>query len=115
MEDNPQNCTVRDFCLQNRRVLKPYPEQNIKQEGRLPPAYFFYEYKLFDQHLPTVENETTVQNIVYEEFLQTSIPPLISIFYAKDVVQIFLSQYQKISVGNTSVFQKNSGIEKFYA
>ena len=31
-----------------------------KQHGRLAPAYFSQEYKYFDQHLPTVKNETTV-------------------------------------------------------
>ena len=31
-----------------------------KQDGRLAPAYFSQEYKYFDQHLPTVKNETTV-------------------------------------------------------
>ena len=61
----------------------------MKQDGRLPPAYFSHEYKLFDQHLPTVKNETAVQNLVYEGFLQTSIPPLISIFYAKEGVSRF--------------------------
>ena len=29
--------------------------------------------------------------------------------------KLFVTQYQKISLGNTSVYQKNSGIEKFYA
>ena len=60
-----------------------------KQDGRLPPAYFSHECKLFDQHLPTVKKETTVQNVVYEGFLQTSIPPLTSIFYAKEGVSRF--------------------------
>ena len=30
-------------------------------------------------------------------------------------VKNFLSQYRKISLGNTSVYQKISGVEKFYA
>ena len=34
--------------------------------------------------MPIVKNETTVSDLVYESFLQTSIPPLISIFYAKE-------------------------------
>ena len=34
--------------------------QKIKQDGRLAPAYFSQEYKYFDQHLPTVKNETIV-------------------------------------------------------
>ena len=29
--------------------------------------------------------------------------------------KLFVTQYQKISLGNNSVIQKNSGIEKFYA
>ena len=33
---------------------------NIKQDGRLAPAYFSQEHKYFDQHLPTVKNETIV-------------------------------------------------------
>ena len=33
----------------------------------------------------------------------------------QDFVQNFLSQYQKNSLENTSVFQKISGIEKFFA
>ena len=32
----------------------------LKQEGRLAPEYFSQECKFFDQHLPTVKNETTV-------------------------------------------------------
>ena len=63
-----------------------------KQDGRLAPAYFSPEYKNFDQQMQTVKNETTVKNLVFEGFLQTSIPPLISIFYAKEVVQFFLPQ-----------------------
>ena len=76
---------------------------NIKQDGRLTPAYFSQEYKYFDQYLPTVKNETTVQNLVSENFLQTSIPPLISIFYAKEgVSQLFV---QNILSHNTQKFR----------
>ena len=57
---------------------------NVKQDGRLAPACFSPEYKYFDQHLQTVKNKTTVENLVFEGFLQTSIPPKISIFYAKE-------------------------------
>ena len=31
-----------------------------QQDGRLAPAYFSQEHKYFDQHLPTVKNETIV-------------------------------------------------------
>ena len=54
-----------------------------KQDGRLPPAYFSPNYKYFDQLLQTVKNKTTVLILVFKEFLQTSIQPLISVLYAK--------------------------------
>ena len=47
------------------------------------PAYFSPNYKYFDQLLQTVKNKTTVLIIVFKEFLQTSIRPLISVLYAK--------------------------------
>ena len=37
----------------------------------------------FDQLLQTVKNKNTVLNLVFKEFLQTSIPQLISVLYAK--------------------------------
>ena len=55
----------------------------IEQDGRLAPAYFSPNYKYFDQLLQTVKNKTTVLILVFKEFLQTSIPPLISVLYAK--------------------------------
>ena len=55
----------------------------VKQDGRLAPAYFSPTYKYFDQLLRTVQNKITVLNLVFKEFLQTSIPPLISALYAK--------------------------------
>ena len=55
----------------------------IEQDGRLAPAFFSPNYKFFDQLLETVKNKTTVLNLVFKEFLQTSISPLISVLYAK--------------------------------
>ena len=55
---------------------------SIKQDGRLAPAYFLPNYKYFDQLLQAVK-KTTVLILVFKEFLQTSIPPLISVLYAK--------------------------------
>ena len=52
--------------------------RKTKQDGRLAPAYFSPNYKYFDQFL-----QTTVLILVFKEFLQTSIPPLISVLYAK--------------------------------
>ena len=57
----------------------------------LVPAYFSPNYNYFDQLLQTVKNKTTVLILVLKEFLQTSIPPLLSIFYARLFVQSFLS------------------------
>ena len=49
----------------------------------LASAYFSPKYKNFDPLLQTVENKTTVLILIFKEFLQTSIPPLISVLYAK--------------------------------
>ena len=49
----------------------------------LAPAFFSPNYKDFNQLLETVKNKTTVLILVFNEFLQTSIPPLISVLYAK--------------------------------
>ena len=45
---------------------------NVQQDGRLAPAYFLPNYKYFDQLLQTVKNKTTVLNLVFKEFLQTT-------------------------------------------
>ena len=90
----------------------------IKQDGRLAPAYFSPKYKYFDQLLQMVKNKTTVLNIVFNEFLQTSIPPLISVLYGKGYDDFPLKNFcltvPKNFVEEPSVFQKVSGIEKFY-
>ena len=49
----------------------------------LAPVYISPNYKYFDQLLQTVKSKTTVLIIVFKEFLQSSIPPLISVLYAK--------------------------------
>ena len=56
---------------------------NCQQYGRLAPAYFSPNYKFFDQFLPAVGIDTTVLNLVFKGFLQTSIRPLFSVLYAK--------------------------------
>ena len=58
--------------------------RKFKQDGRLAPAYFSPNYKYFDQLLQTVKNETTVLNLIFKGFLQTSIRPLISVLYAEE-------------------------------
>ena len=69
--------TVVCFSFEIKVNSKP------KQGGRLALAYFSPNYKYFDQLLQTVRNKTTVLNLVFKEFLQTSIQPLISVLYAK--------------------------------
>ena len=84
-----------------------------KQDGRLAPAYFSQEYKYFDQHLPTVKNETIVQNLVCESFLQTSIPPLISIFYALFVQNFLSHSTEKFRWGTLRCIRKSRVAENF--
>ena len=56
-------------------------------------AYFSPNYKYFDQLLRTVRNKTTVLILVFKEFLQTSIPPLISVLYAKGYHYFLLKNF----------------------
>ena len=49
-----------------------------KQDDRLAPTCFLPNYKFFDQLLQTAKNKTTVLNLLFKVYLQTSIPPLIS-------------------------------------
>ena len=65
---------------------------NCKQDGRLASAYFSPNYKSFYQALQTVEIETTVLNLVFKDFLQTSIPLLISVLYAKGFSKYFVEE-----------------------
>ena len=60
-------------------------EKKMEQDDRLAPAYFSPNYKYFDQLLQTVKNKTTVLILVFKEFLQTSIRPLISVFMQKGI------------------------------
>ena len=76
---------------------------NIEQDGRLALAYFSPNYKYFDQLSQTVKNKTTVLILVFKEFLQTSIRPLISVLYAKGYHDFPLNNFRftvpKIFVG----------------
>ena len=102
-------------------------EVRCQQDGRLAPVYFLPEYKYFDQPLQTVKNEITVYNLVFEGFLRKSMPPLISVFYAKEEISrlsfkdFFVLQYQKILLkqfgvkGNFGYRKKNldRGLSRF--
>ena len=72
-----------------------------EQDGRLAPAYFSPNYKYFGLILQTVKIKTTVLNLVFKEFSQTSLPPLISVLYAIGyhdfLSKLFVSQYRIIS------------------
>ena len=72
-------------------VFLQYAKTKINkiQDGRLEPACFSPNYKNFDQLLQNFKNETSVLNPAFKCFLQTSIPSLISIFYAKEGVSRF--------------------------
>ena len=72
-----------DKLLQQSQKKKNVNHRINKQDGRLAPAYFSPNYKYFDQLLQTVKNRTTVSILVFKEFLQTSIRPLIFVLYAK--------------------------------
>ena len=89
---------------------------NRKQDGRLAPAYFLPNYKYFDQLLQTVKNKTTVLMLVFKEFSQTSIWPLISVLYAKgfhdNPLKIFCLTVTKKFVGESFNNSINSAIEK---
>ena len=58
-------------------------ERMLEQDGRPAPAYFSPNYKYFDQLFQTVKNQSTISILVFNEFVQTSIRPLISVLYAK--------------------------------
>ena len=73
----------QNVIIMKNSNLTQFP-MKTKQDGWLKPAYFSPKYKCFDQFLQTVKNETAGLNLVFKEFLQTSIPPLISAFYAKE-------------------------------
>ena len=67
-----------------------------QQDGRLALAYFSYfspNYEYFDQLLQVVKNKTTVLILVFEEFLQSSIRPPISVLYAKGQHDFLLKNF----------------------
>ena len=64
--------------LNTEYLPNKYPTRRPASTGLFSP-----NYKYFDQLLQTVKNKTTVLNLVFKELLQASIPPLISIVYAK--------------------------------
>ena len=88
----------------------------VKQDGRLAPAYCSPNYKYFDQVLQTVKNKTTVLILVFKEFLQTSIPPLISVLYTKGYHDFPLKNFRltvpKNFIGESFSVSLISGIEK---
>ena len=60
--------------------------RSIKQDGRLAPAYLSPNYKYFDQFLQTVKKRLKTKLLFWYQFSNSfykSIPPLISVLYAK--------------------------------
>ena len=87
---------------------------DYKQDGRLAPAYFSPYCKYFDQLLQTVKNKTTVLIIVFKEFLQTSMPPLISVLYVKGYHDYPLKHFCLIRVPNHFVEEPFCLSENFW-
>ena len=85
----------------------------------IAPANFSPNCKYFDQLLQTVKNKTTVLILVFKDFLQISIPPLISLVYAKGYHNFPLKNFRLTVPRNflREPFSASliSGIENFYA
>ena len=85
----------------------------------LAPAKFSPNCKYFDQLLQTVKNKTTVLILVFKDFLQISIPPLISLVYAKGYHNFPLKNIRltvpRNFLGEPFNASLISGIENFYA
>ena len=106
-------CIFQKFSVEaNSKILEP--------TKRLTPAYFLPNCKYFDQFFQTVKNKTTVLNLIFKEFSQTTIPPLISVLYANGYhdfpLKICCLTVPKPFVEEPfcAVFQKISGSEKVY-
>ena len=74
---------VKNTKLQKENIGLKIFQLDVKQDDRLAPAYFSPNYKYFDQFLQAVKNKTFVLILVFNEFVQTSIRPLISVLYAE--------------------------------
>ena len=86
--------------------------QELTRQPAIAVAHFSPKYKYFDQLLQTVKNETTVLNLVFKFLLQTSIEPLISVFYSKEgchafPLKIFCLRVPKKSVGELFCVSEN--------
>ena len=84
-----------------------------EEDSRLAPPDFLPSYKSFDQLLQTVINKINALKLGFKEFLQTSIPPVISVLYAKGyhnlpLKKIFSHSAKKISFTVSLI----SGFEK---
>ena len=105
-----------NFTLLDENASAIFISRIVEQDGRLAPAYFSPNYKYFDQLLQTVKNKTTVLKLVFNEFLQTSIPPLISVPYAKRYQDFPLKNFcltvPKIFLNGPSSVSLILGIEK---
>ena len=91
-----------------------YMVGKYKQDGRLAPAYFSLNYKYFDQLLQTDKSKTTVLNLVSKEFLQTSIPSLSSVLYAKEYHDFPLENFC-LTVLKNFVKEPLFVLDKFYS
>ena len=97
-------------------MLKDVDVKKYQQDGRLAPVFFSPNYKYFDPFLQTVKTKTTVLIFVLKEFLK-SMPPLISVLYAKGYHDFPLKNLRltvpKNFVEKPFCVSLISGIEKF--
>ena len=73
--------TMKNAKLHNNME---YQLNQFDEDGQLAPALYSPGLNQINQLLQLVKNGTTVLNLVSKDFLQTSLPLLISILYAKE-------------------------------
>ena len=88
-------------------------QQNLQQDRRLAPAFFSPNHNYFDQLFQTVKNKTPVLMLVFKEFSQTSIPPLVSVLYAEGYHDFALKIF-RLSVPKIFVDKPFSVSENFW-
>ena len=90
-----------------------------KQDSRLAKAYFSPNYKIFDQFLKKLKYEATVLGLVFKCFQNINSTTDFYFLCKRNAItffrwKLFVSQCQKVWLGNPLVFQRVSVIEKLY-
>ena len=94
----------------------------IRQDGRLASAYFWPNYKYFDQILQTVKKKTTVLILVCKEFLKIisstdfcTLCKTVSRFSLEKIWPYSAEKFRRVFPSVSLSVSLTSGIEKFYA